>query len=59
MNEIPQATALEAAPAATATLTLPLLKKPEEGPWHEFTCPNSLREVEPSAAVLLDDGDRA
>jgi hypothetical protein len=40
-------------------LTLPLLKKPEEGPWHEFTCPNSLREVEPSAAVLLDEGHRA
>ncbi len=38
-------------------LTLPLLKKPEEGPWGEFTCPNSLREVEPAAAVLLDEGD--
>ena len=39
----------------TKNLTLPLLKKPEDGPWTEFTCPNSLREVEPSAAVLLDE----
>lgn len=38
-------------------LTLPLLKRPEDGRWHEFTCPNSLREVEPSAAVLLEEGD--
>jgi hypothetical protein len=37
--------------------TLPLLHRPEEGRWHEFTCPNSLREVEPSAALLLDDED--
>jgi len=40
-------------------LTLPLLKKPDDGPWGEFTCPNSLREVEPSSAVLLDEGDPA
>ena len=38
-------------------LVLPLLQKPESGPWTEFTCPNSLREVEPSSAVLLDTGD--
>ena len=38
----------------TRNFGLPLLKKPDEGPWSEFTCPNSLREVEPSACVLLE-----
>ena len=26
-------------------------------PWTEFTCPNSLREVEPTSAVLIDEED--
>jgi hypothetical protein len=43
--------------AVGEALTIPLLHKPEEGPWHEFTCPNSLRDVEPSSALLLEDGD--
>jgi hypothetical protein len=32
-----------------------LLKTPEEGPWELFTCPNSLRDVEPTVPLLLDD----
>jgi hypothetical protein len=35
-----------------------LLKPPSEEPWGEFTCLNSLRDVEPTSALLLvpDDG---
>ncbi len=32
-----------------------LLQKPGLGPWDEFTCLNSLRDVEPSIALILDD----
>ena len=37
-------------------LAAPLLKRPEEGPWDRFTCLNSLREVEPTAGLVLSDG---
>ena len=33
-----------------------LLKSPGAGPWDEFTCPNSMRDVEPMVALLLKDG---
>ena len=35
--------------------TLGLLKDPERGNWGPFTCLNSLREVEPSVRLILDD----
>ena len=34
-----------------------LLHKPEAGPWTEFTAPNSLRDVETSANLLLREDD--
>jgi hypothetical protein len=35
--------------------TLGLLRKPSMEPWDEFTCLNSLRDVEPTANLVLDD----
>jgi len=37
-------------------LTLGLLKPAGQGAWETFTCLNSLRDVEPTAALLLADG---
>lgn len=39
----------------TDSVTLPLLSTPEEKRWGGFTCLNSLREVEPSVGLILDD----
>lgn len=36
-------------------LTLPLLHKPSLEPWGDFTCLNSLRDVEPTVNLVLDD----
>ena len=36
-------------------VTIGLLRKPSIEPWDEFTCLNSLREVEPTANLILDD----
>jgi hypothetical protein len=36
-------------------LTLGLLKSPERGGWADFTVLNSLRDVEPSVGLILDD----
>ena len=36
-------------------LTIGLLRKPSIDPWDEFTCLNSLRDVEPTANLILDD----
>lgn len=36
-----------------------LLQRAGERPWDEFTCPNSLRDVEPTAALLLDESFEA
>jgi ribosomal protein L24E len=36
-------------------LTIPLLKKPSEDDWEPFTCLNSLRDVEPGVALILND----
>ncbi|MFI5300270.1 MAG: DISARM system helicase DrmA, partial [Polyangiales bacterium] len=33
-----------------------LLEPAGEGTWNEFTCLNSLRDVEPTAALILDEG---
>jgi hypothetical protein len=35
--------------------TVGLLQQPSEGPWGLWTCPNSLREVEPGVNLLLTD----
>ena len=35
--------------------TVPLLNPPEQGDWELFTCLNSLRDVEPTANLILDD----
>jgi hypothetical protein len=35
--------------------TIGLLSKPSMEPWDEFTCLNSLRDVEPPANLVLDD----
>jgi hypothetical protein len=35
--------------------TIGLLRKPTIEPWDEFTCLNSLRDVEPTANLILDD----
>ena len=35
--------------------TLGLLKQPSEDDWHPFTCLNSLRDVEPNVALILQD----
>ena len=36
-------------------LTVGLLKGPEAGRWDDFTCLNSLRDVEPGVNLILDD----
>jgi hypothetical protein len=36
-------------------VTVGLLSKPSIDPWDEFTCLNSLRDVEPTANLILDD----
>jgi hypothetical protein len=36
-------------------LTIGLLTAPEGGRWDDFTCLNSLRDVEPSVGLVLDD----
>lgn len=38
---------------STAT-SIALLNKPEAGPWNTWTCPNSLRNTEPMANLLVD-----
>jgi hypothetical protein len=35
--------------------TTPLLKRPDEGPWQKFTCLTSLRNVEASVPLILDE----
>jgi hypothetical protein len=35
--------------------SIPLLHWPDGGAWREFTCPSSLREVEPASGLLLDE----
>ena len=35
--------------------TIGLLKAPEDGGWQTFTCLNSLRDVEPTVNLILDD----
>lgn len=35
-------------------VTVPLLRRPEAGPWNPFTCLNSLRDVEPTVKLILD-----
>ncbi len=37
-------------------VTRGLLKMGGVGPWSDFTCPNSLRDVEPTVGLILDDG---
>jgi hypothetical protein len=39
----------------TDGVTVNLLRKPGLERWEEFTCPNSLREVEPTVNLVLDD----
>lgn len=36
-------------------VTVGLLKSPEAGRWDDFTCLNSLRDVEPGVGLILDD----
>ncbi len=36
-------------------LTLGLLKEPQRGQWEPFTCLNSLRDVEPTVHLILDE----
>ena len=36
-------------------VTIGLLRKPSIEAWDEFTCLNSLRDVEPTANLILDD----
>lgn len=36
-------------------VTVGLLKGPEAGRWEDFTCLNSLRDVEPGVGLILDD----
>jgi hypothetical protein len=40
---------------ARDNVTLPLLYAPEERDWDDFTCLNSLRDVEPGVGLILDD----
>ena len=35
--------------------TIGLLESPGDHPWDEFTCLNSLRDVEPTALLIMDD----
>jgi hypothetical protein len=37
------------------SITLGLLKEPERGKWEPFTCLNSLRDVEPTVNLILDE----
>ena len=37
-------------------VTVGLLNRPSLDAWDDFTCLNSLREVEPTAGLILDDG---
>jgi hypothetical protein len=37
-------------------VTLGLLHRPGLDPWDDFTCLNSLRDVEPTVGLILDDG---
>jgi hypothetical protein len=37
-------------------VTVGLLNRPSLDGWNDFTCLNSLREVEPTAGLILDDG---
>ncbi len=37
-------------------VTVGLLHRPGLDPWDDFTCLNSLREVEPTVGLILDDG---
>ncbi len=37
-------------------VTVPLLRRPSMDPWHDFTCPMSLRDVEPPVGLVLDGG---
>jgi len=36
-------------------VTVGLLRQPSLGGWDDFTCLNSLRDVEPTVGLLLDD----
>jgi hypothetical protein len=36
-------------------VTVPLLRQPGLADWDNFTCLNSLRDVEPTVALVLDD----
>jgi hypothetical protein len=36
-------------------VTVPLLRKPSTDPWTDFTCLNSLRDVEPSINLVFCD----
>ena len=36
-------------------VTVPLLQSPEESDWSDFTCLNSLRDVEPGVNLILDN----
>jgi hypothetical protein len=42
--------------AAQRGTTVPLLHRPGLEKWEEFTCLNSLREVEPTVKLIVDDG---
>ena len=37
-------------------VTVGLLHRPGLDPWDDFTCLNSLRDVEPTVGLVLDDG---
>jgi hypothetical protein len=37
-------------------LTVGLLHRPSLDPWDDFTCLNSLRDVEPTVGLVFDDG---
>ena len=37
-------------------VTLGLLRHPGLDPWDDFTCLNSLRDVEPSVGLIFHDG---
>lgn len=40
---------------APGGLTVPLLRRAGRDPWTDFTCLNSLRDVEPEVGLVLDD----
>ena len=37
-------------------MTVGLLNRPSLDGWNDFTCLNSLREVEPTVKLIIDDG---